>query len=56
MLVFFIGSMLLTKNQRLGMKTFNQSSQFFDELIELTATGKMIRIDHNYCNKIINGK
>ena len=39
-----------------GTETYNQSSQFFDELIELTATGKMIRIDHNYYNKVINGK
>ena len=39
-----------------GSETFNQSSQFFDELIKLTETDKMIRIDHNYYNKIINGK
>ena len=39
-----------------GSETFNQSNQFFDELIELTKSDKMIRIDHNYYNKIINGK
>jgi len=39
-----------------GSEIFNQSNQFFDELIELTKSDKMIRIDHNYYNKIINGK
>jgi hypothetical protein len=39
-----------------GSETYNQTSQFFNELINLAIKGKMIKVDHNYYNKIINGK
>lgn len=39
-----------------GTDTYNQSNEFFNELVKYAEAGKMIRIDHNYYNKIINGK
>lgn len=39
-----------------GTDTYYQSNQFFKELIEYAESEKMIRVDHNYYNKITNGR
>lgn len=39
-----------------GSETYNQSKNFFNELVDLASKKKLTRIDHNYYNNIINGK
>jgi hypothetical protein len=34
--------------------TYTQSAQFFEELIKSAEDGNMIKIDHNFYNKIVN--
>jgi hypothetical protein len=34
--------------------TYSQSTHFFDELIKSAVTGNILKIDHNFYNKIIN--
>lgn len=40
----------------IGSETYNQSKNFFNELVDLASKKKLTRIDHNYYNNIINGK
>jgi hypothetical protein len=39
-----------------GTETYNQSNNFFNELIDLASSKRLTKVDHNYYNNVINGK
>ncbi|VFJ13199.1 adenylate/guanylate cyclase domain-containing protein [Candidatus Nitrosocosmicus franklandus] len=39
-----------------GTETYNQSKNFFSELVDLALSKKLTKVDHNYYNSVINGQ